>query len=115
MRHQMLQFLIHIQRGHLLLPEDPNNIFHLPTLAWTSSHFGVFLSVNLTITSNNVESVNNHVSLFQKLPIMDMLLEVEKMVVTNWVKCKKCLQLWDTPVKAILSAPYLIPQQITNH
>jgi hypothetical protein len=52
----------------------------------------------LTVTSNNVELVNNRVATLRRLPIMDMLLEMEKMVVTDRVKCKELMQAWDTPV-----------------
>jgi hypothetical protein len=52
----------------------------------------------LTVTSNNVESVNSRVASLRKLPITDMLLEIEKMVVTDRVKCNELMQSWDTPV-----------------
>ncbi len=41
-----------------------------------------------TITSNNVESCNNRLRRLRKLPIMDMLLEIESMVITDRFKSR---------------------------
>ena len=48
------------------------------------------------VTSNNVEIMNNKLLQYRKMPVVDMLLGIEKVVVSDFLGCHESVLKWDS-------------------
>ena len=58
------------------------------------------------VTSNNVESMNSRFADIRRLPIMELLLSIEKFVLVDMVEDRKTLATWNTTLTGFMAGEY---------